>query len=370
MARPLRVLIVDDSALMRHRLSRIIGADPNYEVVGHAKNGAECLAQLPALQPDVMTLDVEMPEMDGLSTLRRVMETRPTPVLMVSSLTESGARTTLDALALGAVDYLTKPTAGAPRGAGGFGEELLRKLATTALASARRAPPSVDRPAPARAVPPLAAVATSQPGRADALVVIGSSTGGPQALDCLFDRFSPGASATFLIVQHMPPLFTRSLAARLARRSGMSVREGEEGDRLTPGHVLVAPGGSHLTIGRGHRVHLDAGPPVHGVRPAIDRTLSSVADCWTGRCLVVILTGMGVDGASGARSLRARGAEVFAQDEETSVVYGMPRAVVEARVAPTVLPLEGMAPAIERWVALGATDRISTKYEKVMAAAP
>jgi two-component system chemotaxis response regulator CheB len=348
MGRPLRVLIVDDSALMRHRLSGIIGAAPGYEVAGRAANGEECLAQLPTLQPDVVTLDVEMPGMDGLTTLRHIMAARPTPTIMVSSLTEAGARTTLDALSLGAVDYLTKPASGTLDRTAAFRDELLRKLAMAATARLPRVVPGTLRLAPVVSRPSVPAGAR---GRARALVVIGSSTGGPQALDHLFGSLSPDLAATFLVVQHMPPLFTRSLAARLERRNGMSVHEGEEGELLAPGQVLVAPGGSHLTIGRDHRIHLDAGPPIHGVRPAIDRTLASVAECWRGPCMVVILTGMGVDGAAGARALRGRGADVVAQDEETSVVYGMPRAVVAARAASAVLPLADIAPAIEHWAA-------------------
>ncbi len=349
MDRPLRVLIVDDSALMRHRLSGIIDAAPGYEVAGRAANGEECLAQLPALRPDVVTLDVEMPGMDGLTTLRHIMAARPTPTIMVSSLTESGARTTLEALSLGAIDYLTKPTSGKLDTASAFRDELLRKLTMAAAARLPRVPGAVlGQPRPGLVVP-RPPVPIGARGRARSLVVIGSSTGGPQALDHLFGSLSPDLTATFLVVQHMPPLFTRSLAARLGRRNGMSVREGEEGDELAPGQVLVAPGGSHLTIGRDHRVHLDDGPSIHGVRPAIDRTLGSIAENWRGPCMVVILTGMGVDGAAGAKALRGRGVDVVAQDEETSVVYGMPRAVVEARAASSVLPLEGIAPAIERW---------------------
>lgn len=471
----IRVLIVDDSALMRHRLSGAISGAPGFEVAGYARGGEDCLAQLPRLQPDVITLDVEMPGLDGLQTLKRIMQVRPTPVVMVSAMTEAGAQSTLDALSLGAVDYLTKPTAGAPDEAARFAQELTQKLATAATARTMRAPatspprtpgtapvaprgalptpatsprpgaswlakdsherrqgallrePASSRnptgrqdagaPGPAQTMPgaptqsapdrsrltvvrpstpetgkteispsppaprwhtemsppasqapqaPQRHIATTRRERGTSLVVIGSSTGGPQALDRLFDHLSPRVPAAFLVVQHMPPLFTQSLAGRLARRSGMSVREGAENDPLIVGEVLVAPGGFHMTVGADGRIHLDETPPLHSVRPAVDRTLLSVAEHWTGRCLVVILTGMGSDGAKGARALRLRGSEVLAQDEESSIVYGMPRAVVEAGAASAILPLDEIAPAIEHWVFASAAapllTRLTTDY--------
>lgn len=377
MPNPIRVLIVDDSALMRHRLSVIIGGAAGFAVAGSAANGAHCLARLAALRPDVITLDVEMPGMDGLSTLEHIMRERPTPVIMVSSLTESGAQTTLDALALGAVDYLAKPSALSTNPAHAFSVELLHKLAIAAQVRLQHltrhaipaapahdlfaAPPAGAMAPPA--APPRQGPAMAPPGalpqrslsgqRRDALVVIGSSTGGPRALDHLFSAFSVLPTvlpAAFLVVQHMPPLFTRSLAGRLDRRGAMEVREVAEGDCLAAGLALVARGDWHLTLGQDQRLHLDQTQPLHGVRPAIDRTLLSLADHWTGRCLAVILTGMGVDGRDGARALRTRRAEVFAQDEDSSIVYGMPRAVAEAGLASTILPLDSMAAAIGRWI--------------------
>lgn len=374
MPRPIRVLIVDDSALMRHRLSVIVGAADGFEVAGVATNGTHCLAQLAALQPDVITLDVEMPDMDGLSTLEQIMRQRPTPVIMVSSLTESGAQITLDALALGAVDYLAKPSAVSSDPTQPFGVELLHKLAVAAQvripqltrhAVTRPAPrlvsppTSTPAPQPRLVVPPTATARPLAPSptarpfaprrRGETLVLIGSSTGGPQSLDRLFSALPDQLPAALLVVQHMPPLFTRSLAARLDRRTTMEVREAQEGDQPAPGLALVAPGDWHMTLGQDYRLHLDQGPTIHGVRPSVDRTLLSLARHWTGRCLAVILTGMGVDGTDGARALRARHGEVYAQDEESCIVYGMPRSVVEAGLASAVLPLDKMAAAIERW---------------------
>lgn len=405
MSRPTRVLIVDDSALVRHRLHSLISSAPGMEVAGVAGNGQDCLDQLSVVQPDVISLDVWMPEMDGLATLRRIMQQRPTPVVMVSALTEAGAQVSLDALAMGAVDYLAKPSALSSDPENPFAAEYVRKLTVAGqvrswhLTSYMEPDTATEKPTPRirideRVAWPTSATAADterrgiapadasgaratriEPARSSVwpqaegpfarppyrssnapgrlldlpLVVIGSSTGGPQVLDRLLSDLSEGVPAALLIVQHMPAVFTQSLATRLDRRTSMIVREASEGDMPGAGLVFVAKGGSHLTLGSDQRLHLDQTPLIHSVRPAVDRTLFSVAEHWAGRCLVVILTGMGVDGADGARALRAKGADVFAQDESTSIVYGMPRAVVEAGVASAVLPIDHMAAAIERW---------------------
>jgi len=362
MSQPIRVLVVDDSALMRHRLSVILGGAPGYEVAGTASNGNECLSQLQALRPDVITMDVEMPALGGLETLRRIMREQATPVVMVSSLTESGARTTLDALSLGAVEYLAKPATPGREAQAAFAQELLHKVGIAARVRVRQIIRQIDSPAPAiaslpapgpapatlRTALPAASLGSRRPADGP-LVLIGSSTGGPQALDHLMANLEHDLPASFLIVQHMPPLFTQSLAARLARRSGIEAREIQEDDELRPDLILLAPGGYHATLGGDHRLHLDQTDPVHGVRPAIDRTLKSLAEHWTGPCLVVILTGMGVDGTEGARVMQRRGARIYAQDESTSIVYGMPRSVAEAGLANAILPLEKMSGAIAQW---------------------
>ncbi|HVC79702.1 MAG TPA: chemotaxis response regulator protein-glutamate methylesterase [Chloroflexota bacterium] len=364
MSQTIRVLVVDDSALMRHRLSVILGSAPGFEVVGTASDGNECLARLQALRPDVITMDVEMPALGGLETLRRIMREQATPVIMVSSLTESGAQATLDALSLGAVEYLAKPATPGREAQAAFAQELLHKVGIAARVRMPRIARQVSSPAPAGAAPtapspasaifrpslsrPASTIGSRRPADRP-LVLIGSSTGGPQALDHLMTNLEHDLPASFLIVQHMPPLFTQSLAARLARRSGIEAREIQEDDEPRPNLILLAPGGYHATLGGDHRLHLDQTDPVHGVRPAIDRTLKSLAEHWTGPCLVVILTGMGVDGTEGARAMHQRGARIYAQDESTSIVYGMPRSVAEAGLAGAVLPLEKMSGAIAQW---------------------
>jgi two-component system chemotaxis response regulator CheB len=361
---PIRVLIVDDSSLARHRLSTIISGSPGFEVAGVACNGSECLTLLQSLRPDVITLDVQMPTVDGLTTLKMIMEQRSTPVLMVSSLTESGARTTVDALTLGAVDYIAKPSVPWRQGTS-FGDELIAKLAMAARVRVQPASRQHQGARTERAVimqpqePAVPNAGSLDHPSTTRLVIVGSSTGGPQALDRLFGGISGSLRAAFIVVQHMPPLFTKSLAGRLGRLTPMPTREVEEGDQVRSGTVLVAPGGFHTTLGIDGRFHLDQTPPVHGVRPAIDRTLSSVADHWTGQCLVVILTGMGTDGTDGARRLHARGAEILAQDENTSIVYGMPRSIAEAGIAKAVLPLDQISTAIEQWMASAAPLALS-----------
>jgi two-component system chemotaxis response regulator CheB len=359
---PIRVLVVDDSALMRHRLGAIFRSAPGYETIGAASSGQECLAMLDSLRPDAITMDVEMPGLSGIETLRLIMEQRPTPVIMVSSQTKSGASITLEALSLGAVEYLPKPLVPDRQALAAFAQELLHKVAIAAIVrmqlvarqsagaapveTGERQPEEAAAWAPAR--PPVSAPTGRSDG--DPLVLIGSSTGGPHALDRVLTALERDLAASLLIVQHMPPVFTQSLAARLGRRSGFECREVEDGDQPRPGVILVAPGDRHAVMGADLKLHLEGTEPLHGIRPSIDRTLFSLAEHWSGPCLVVIMTGMGVDGTSGARAMRERDATIFAQDERTSIVYGMPRSVVEAGLASAVLPLDQMAGAISSWV--------------------
>lgn len=342
----IRVLVVDDSAFMRYTLTRRLGETPGLAIVGAAHDGKEALQLLESLKPDVITLDVEMPRMDGLTTLKQIMTTRPTPVIMVSSLTTEGARETIQALTFGAVDFIAKPESKANI------EQIIEELVT-----------KIRRAAKARVV--ALTLANIQPGRApteqlpkkvrslgkkDKVVVIGASTGGPRALNQVVPQLSANLPAAFVIVQHMPVGFTRSLAERLNSLSELMVKEAEPGDQLEVGKALVAPGGFHLVFDTNGVVSLTQNPTVHGVRPAVDVTLISVAKNFGKATIAVVLTGMGKDGANGAVYTRSLGGIVIAEDESSCVVWGMPRSVIEAGAADEVAPLAEIPNAIVRAV--------------------
>jgi two-component system chemotaxis response regulator CheB len=336
---PIRVLVVDDSAFMRRVISEAIAAEPDMEVAGVAINGLDALLKVERVQPDVVTLDVEMPEMDGLTVLRHLMARYPRPVVMLSSLTQAGAVTTIRALTIGAVDFVAKPSGSISLDFHRVREELIQKIRVAATAKVRGAGSEVRaqrRPAPR----------TSHPAPWERLVVIGTSTGGPRALATVVPELPVDGSTAYLVVQHMPAGFTRSLAERLDGLTRLAVREAVQDDRLGADSLLVAPGDCHLHVSDGGAIHLDQGPRVHGVRPSIDVTLSSLASRFGRRAVVAILTGMGQDGADGAAAVRAAGGYVIAEDESTCVVWGMPRAVVERAGADRIAPLNQVAKAI------------------------
>ncbi len=348
------MLVVDDSAFMRRVISDLLSGEPDLEVVGTARDGQEGLEKAQALAPDVITLDVEMPRMSGLEMLERLMAVNPLPVVMVSSLTRPNADVTVRALQLGAVDFVPKPSGTISLDMHKVREELCRKV----RAAARAPRSALVRCAPARRQPAGPAPYGHKPGRPGGparslsrVVVIGASTGGPSALMEVIPRLPADFPGGLLVVQHMPALFTRYLAEHLDAASALAVREAREGDELRDGLCLVAPGGRHLVLAADGRVALDDSPPQHGVRPAVDVTLESVARSWDGDVLVAILTGMGMDGARGTRAVKARGARVVAQDEATCVVYGMPRAVVEMGLADHVVPLQEIAGVLCRLAA-------------------
>ncbi len=340
----IRVLVVDDSAFMRKALSKMLESDPEVQVVGTARDGLDALARVAELDPDLVTLDVEMPRMDGLEALRCIMATSPRPVLMVSSLTEEGAETTLRALDEGALDYI-------PKGIGGnvldivHIERILREKVRT-LARRRQAPPAAPQPAAAPARAPARAPASLGPAR---VVAVGASTGGPPALQKFFAGLPAGFSAPVVVVQHMPKAFTGPFARRLSGVGPVQVKEAESGDRLEPGKGFVAPGGSQLVVRR-EGPHLVLRVTEHPAdtlyKPSVDVTFRSFAEVVGRSTLAVILTGMGADGMEGVRALKAQGARAIAQEASSCVVYGMPRAVVEAGLADAVLPMEAIAAAV------------------------
>ena len=355
----IRVLIVDDSALMRQLLTTIFSSDPALEVVGTAPDPIAAEAKLASLQPHVMTLDVEMPKMDGLAFLEKLMRTRPMPVLMVSSLTERGCDVTLRALELGAVDFVTKPKIDVSRGTTDRAAELIAKVKAAAAARVRtpgnRA--AAARVASAPSVAPRAAVRFRTTQR---IIVIGSSTGGTEALREILMAL-PADAPPIAIVQHMPPVFTRQFAQRLDKLCRVRVKEAEHGDALVQGHVLIAPGGEHhLQIARSganYQVELLSGPPRDHHRPSVDVMFESCARTAGANATGAILTGMGADGASGLLMMRRAGASTIAQDESTCVVFGMPKEAIACGAVEQVLPLDHIAAALLR----ASTDSTSRK---------
>lgn len=344
MSKPIRVLVVDDSAFIRHAVSKHLGEDPQIEVIGQARDGLEALQQAQALRPDVVTLDVEMPNLDGLATLERLMKEQPTPVVMLSSLTAEGAEATLRALSLGAIDFVTKPTLTVT--VGQVMDELIAKI--KAAVASRVLPKTLA--ISARLPAPPSRVRVSPLGRRELLLIIGSSTGGPRALYQVIPSLPADLPAAVLVVQHMPAGFTRSLANRLDNASPLQIREANGNDSLHVGQALVAPGGYHMLVGRGGGVTLDEGPTVNGVRPSVDVTMESAVRAYRSRVVGVVLTGMGRDGMKGALAIKANGGKVIAEDESTCVVYGMPKSVVESGAADRVVPLPGIATEIVRLV--------------------
>jgi two-component system chemotaxis response regulator CheB len=350
----IRLMIVDDSLFTRKMLQQMVESDPRVEVVALANNGEEAVEKAHQFKPDIITLDVIMPVMDGIAALKQIMRECPTQVLMVSGVTTEGAEVTLDALALGAADFLPKPTGGNPAELGKLGKELLEKI--HAIAGRRRQPLPAPIPAPAptsapetkhAAAPahPAAPPKTRLAGKKE-IVLIGTSTGGPNALQVVIPRLPADLPVGVLIVQHMPATFTQPLAARLDRISAVKVKEAQEGDEILPGQVLLAPGHSHLVLRERGRVGLDQEPANVPHRPAVDVLMASAAKVYGGSALGVIMTGMGQDGKEGMTQLKAKGGTIIAQDERTCVVYGMPRAVVEAGLADAICPLEEIAATI------------------------
>ena len=342
---PIKVMVVDDSAFMRFTIAQQLNESSELQVIGAASNGKEALRLIPQLQPDVVTLDVEMPQMDGLATLRQIMANFPRPVIMFSSLTREGAAETIQALMLGAVDFVSKPENRTDIRKSM--KDLTAKIICAAKAKVRPAAiHSYIRSTPEQANQLTKQVSNYQ--RTTPVVLIGSSTGGPGALNEIVPAWPHNFPSPVLIVQHMPSGFTRSLSERLNSISPLNVKEAEVGDQLMVGQVLVAPGGFHMTLDGEERIALNQKPAVHGVRPAVDVTLTSLVQHFGRNVIAVILTGMGTDGNHGASLLHSDGGYVIAEHESTCVVWGMPRSVVEAGAASAVLPRPQIAGAVEQ----------------------
>ncbi len=342
----IRVLVVDDSVVIRSMLRQALASERDIEVVGVAANGRIALDMLDQVSPELITLDIEMPELNGLQTLAAIRRTRPRlPVVMFSTLTERGAVATLESFSLGATDYVTKPSNTRP---GGQGLEAIREqLVPKIRALCRREPLKVA------SLPPLLAASSQRHTAPFTAVAIGTSTGGPNALSAVLPAFPRDFPLPVFVVQHMPPTFTRFLAERLAKESSLPVREATDGQTVQPGQVLIAPGDFHLTVERqalGERVRLSQLPPENSCRPAVDVLFRSVARVYGAGTLAVVMTGMGQDGLRGCEAIHAVGGNVVVQDEATSVVWGMPGYVAQAGLADRILPLREIGQEVVRRV--------------------
>jgi two-component system chemotaxis response regulator CheB len=342
---PIRVLVVDDSLVVRSALSEILRANQTIELAGTASSGETALVKIPQLRPDVITLDIEMPGMNGLQTLAQIRMLYPKlPVIMFSTLTEHGAAATLEALALGATDYAAKPSSN--DGFAAAREQIQRELVSKIIALR----PSVSKPTLA----PIAPLAVGRPiSRRIDVVAIGTSTGGPNALVEVIPKLPADFPVPVLIVQHMPALFTRLLAKNLGSRSSLIVAEGEAGVELCAGRIWIAPGDYHMTVardGEAYRLGLNQDAPEHSCRPAVDVLFRSVARTFGPHALAAVMTGMGSDGTQGAKAIRQAGGEVVVQDEATSVVWGMPGSIVSAGFADHIYALGAISTEIIRRV--------------------
>ena len=352
----IKVLVVDDSALMRKVISDIFKSDSTFQVVATARDGQDALAKIERFKPDLLTLDVEMPRLNGLETLKKIMQKKPLPVIMVSSLTRSGSEVTIEALALGAFDFITKPGF-LTKDISTIKKELLNKARMASGAKNLKHFP--ERVAPVdhwkikgksvfseqlllkdRDLPPVQRYGD---GSFQHVVAIGSSTGGPRALEQVLTGLPRDFPAPIIITQHMPPGFTKALSERLNKLCAINIKEGERNDRLLPGLALLAPGGYHMTVSSGGRVDLNQGPPVEHVRPAVNVMMSSAVDTYGSKVIGVILTGMGKDGAEAMVKLKEKGGQTIVQDEDTCVIYSMPKAVVKQGAADKIVPLQDIA---------------------------
>ena len=346
-ARRISVLVVDDSAFMRKALKRMLTSDPMITVAGDARDGLEAIQKVKELKPDVVTLDVKMPGMDGLEALKRIMKECPTPVLMVSSLTSEGGALTLSALAAGAVDFIDKSSCHTHMDILDIAESLVQKVKVIAGVDVNNLVRSESRLEPVPVFPrPPVVLGEENPTH---LVAIGSSTGGPMSLEKVLSVIPGNYPGAILVVQHMPAGFTRPFAERLNQQCLMEVSEAQEDDLIGPGRIYIAPAGYHLKLspsGDRFRVLLSRMPQDTPHCPSVDVMMESVAEEWPGKILAVILTGMGNDGTKGAQAIKRRGGRVIAQNEETCVVFGMPRAVYLTGCVDRMVPLEKVSSEI------------------------
>lgn len=346
MEEKIRVLVIDDSFLMRRIISDIINSDPELEVIGRAKDGGEALDKVLALAPDVVTLDVNLPVKDGIAVLEDIMKKKPTRVIMLSAYTRAGASVTMRALELGAVDFIAKPSGEISLGLDKLKNEIIAKIKLAAKVDLNRYLATFQSSS-------LTLIEKVKPALIKKLVIIGASTGGPRAILDIMQDIPLDLPAAFLIVQHMPKGFTLSFAERIAWHSGIRAKEAEEDDIIAPGRIFVAPAGFHMVLESYReqvRIRLTDSPMVNFLRPSIDVTMFSAAEIFGKDIIGVILTGMGKDGLDGARKIKENGGRIIVQDEETSVIWGMPRSIAKAGLADEVLPLSKIAEAIMKYI--------------------
>jgi len=338
----IKVLVVDDSAFMRKLLREILSSDPDIEVIGVARNGKEAVEKVNLLSPDVITMDVEMPVMTGIQAVEAIMKQKPTPIIMVSAYTVENASITFEALDRGALDFITKPGGPISIRLKDVKEKIIEKVKAVSHVNVKALRPPLKRRETLEALP----------GDMDKLVVIASSTGGPKALSYIIPRLPGDIRAGILVVQHMPEGFTKPFAERLDKLSKLTVKEAEEGERISSSVVYIAPSGYHMKIGEEWIINLTKDAPMHGVRPAADITMLSAASVSGKRTIGVVLTGMGKDGSMGVREIKARGGVVIAQDKKTSVIFGMPKAAIDTGCVDEILPLEDIPEGIVNMVAV------------------
>lgn len=370
--KPIRVLVVDDSAFMRRVLQGIISSDPDLQVCGEARDGRDAITQLESLKPDVISMDINMPHMDGLQATEVIMSSNPHPVLIVSSESREGADVTLKALQLGAIDFVSKPTSGIDLDMNSIQDELCRKLKMAAkvrvVRTAARSAGQQQKPATERVAVTKTELAKPN-GRSGSdanhrgagkfpIVVVASSTGGPATLMKFIPAFPADFPGAVIVVQHMPGNFTSQFSKQLAEVSEIKVKEAEAGEIVVPGQVYVCPGSNHLRVSATGRVVLDDGPRIGGYRPCADLTLESVVAYSGPHAVAVILTGMGNDGSKGVQAVKAAGGYVIAQDESTAVIFGMPQEAIKTGAVDQVLPVDSIYPAVEKRVMAYTVSRV------------
>lgn len=356
--KPIRVLVVDDSAFMRKMLSDMINSSVGFKVVGQARDGQDALTKIAELKPDVVTMDIEMPKMDGLLALQNIMKKNPVPVVMLSSLTTYGAEQTVRALEMGAVDFIPKPSGQISLDINRIQDEMISKLRVAAQAGDQvNSPMHFDEPEQKY---PKTSSSNEKPkadrkDELEKLVVIGTSTGGPKALHNVIPLLPASIDAAILIVQHMPPGFTKSLAERLNSLSSIMVKEAEHGEKIIPGCAYIAPGDSHMKVRSSHSknelyIVLDQSSPRGGHRPSVDVMFESVSENFRSTTVAVVMTGMGCDGASGIRKIKANNGMIIAEHQSSCIVYGMPRAAIETGTVDKIVPLNRIAETIMSFV--------------------